>query len=422
MKAQDPWRGGCGEGLGAVETAVRTAMLTLGGRLLAALLAADTGYRGPRVDCGAGHQAAFVGYRNKTIDTVLGPIELRRGYYYCADCRCGVTPVDDQLGVAGASLSPGLRAMTSRAGATVPFAQAAGLLTDLAGITLNTKRVERAAEAAGTIAAAAHAERAHAVLTGQVIPLPPPGPVPDMLYLAIDGTGIPMTPAETAGRAGKHPDGRARTREAKLAAVFTQTRLDDKDRPVRDPDSTSYTATLDPVEAFADLLQAEARRRGADHIRQLVVLGDGARWIWKLADQRFPAATQIVDIFHAREHLHALAEHLAFITTDPATWLSERLTDLDNGDIDAIVKAAREYPLVGTKADERDKYLAYFQTNAHRMRYAQYRALGMFIGSGVVEAGCKAVLGQRLKLSGMRWSARGGTAITTLRCDHASVA
>ena len=219
------------------------------------------------------------------------------------------------------------------------------------------------------------AEQAQAILTHRVIPLPPTGPIPDMLYLAVDGTGVPMTPAETAGRPGKHPDGRARTREAKLACLFTQTHTDEHDRPVRDADSTSYLTTLDPVEVFADLLEAEARRRGAEHIRQLVILGDGARWIWNLADQRFPAATGIVDLFHAREHLHALAEQLAFIVPDPTTWLDRRLTDLDNGDIEALSAAARLYQLDGPKATDVDKAVTYFETNAHRMRYAHYRKL-----------------------------------------------
>jgi len=418
--AAGPGTGGAQQGLAAVETAIRTAMTTLGASLLEGLLAADAGHRGPSVDCGAGHQAGFVSYRVKTIDTVLGPIMLRRAYYHCPDCRHGLAPVDEQLDVAGASLSPGLRAMSARAGAAAPFAQAAALLTDLAGITLTTKRVERSAEADGIAAAAVLAEQTQAILTRRVIPLPPPGPVPDMLYLAVDGTGVPMTPAETAGRAGKHPDGRARTREAKLACLFTQSRLDEHDRPVRDVDSTSYLATLHPVEVFADLVQAEAHRRGAEHIRQLIVLGDGARWIWNLADQRFPAATQIVDLFHAREHLHALAEQLAFIVPDPAAWLDERLADLDNGDIEALSRAARLYPLLGTKATDVDKAVTYFETNAHRMRYAHYRSLGMFVGSGVVEAGCKSVIGARLKQSGMHWTARGATGIASLRCLHAS--
>ena len=406
--------------MAAVELAIRTAMTTLGASLLEQLLAADPGHCGPRVDCGAGHQAHFLAYRSKSLDTVLGPIMLRRAWYHCTECRHGQAPIDDQLDVVGASLSPGLRAMTDRAGTAVPFAQASALLADLAGITLTTKRVERCAEADGTIAATALDEQTNAILTGRLIPLPPPGPIPDMLYLTVDGTGVPMTPTETAGRVGKGPDGRARTREVKLAALFTQTTTDTDGRPVRDRDSTSYLATPDPVEHFADLVQAEACRRGSEQIRQLIVLGDGARWIWNLADQRFPAATQIVDLFHAREHLHALADLLAFIVPDPAIWLTDRLSDLDAGDIETLSAAARLYDLSGPKAIDVDKAVAYFETNAHRMRYAYYRSLGMFVGSGVVEAGCKAVIGARLKQSGMHWATRGATGITTLRCAHAS--
>lgn len=403
-----------------VETAVRAAMTALGASLLQELLDADAGHRGPRVDCGAGHDAGFVAYRTKRIDTVLGPVTLRRAYYHCPACRSGVVPRDEDLGVAGVSLSPGLRAMTARTGAAAPFARAADLLAELAGITLSTKRVERSAEAAGTVLCAALDTQAEEIVRGRVVPARPPGQLPDMLYLAVDGTGVPMRASETTGRTGKGPDGRARTREAKLAAVFTQTNTDPDGRPVRDKNSTSYLATLEPVEHFADLVTAEARRRGSDHIRQMVVIGDGARWIWNLADQRFPAATQIVDIYHAREHLHDLAALLEFIVADPATWLTDRLTDLDNGDIEAISHAARLYDLVGPKAHDVDRAVAYFETNAHRMRYAYYRKHGMFIGSGVIEAGCKTVLGARLKQSGMHWTTRGATAITTLRCHHAS--
>jgi hypothetical protein len=407
--------------LEAVELAIRTAVTRLGASLLEQLLDLDTGHRGPRIACGAGHQARFVSSRAKTVDTVLGAVTVSRAWYHCAACGHGLAPKDDELGVAGASMSPGLAKMAARAGAAVPFAKAARLLADLAGIELTAKRVERGAEADGTAAAATGRAEAAAILSGRVVPLPPPAPAPDKLYIAVDGTGVPMTPTETEGRPGKTDHGRARTREVKLACLFTQTTVNQDGHPVRDPDSASYLATFAPAEPFGELVAAEASRRGVEHIRQPVVLGDGAAWIWRLAAQRLPAATEIVDLYHAREHLHDLAGTLAFMlgTNHPA-WLADRLTELDNGDIPAIAAAAREFPLVGVKATERDKTLAYFHTNAHRMRYAHFRDLGMFVGSGTVEAGCKAVIGQRLKLSGMRWSVRGATGILTLRCQQAS--
>lgn len=420
---------GRGEGgvgaLEAVELAIRAAMLGLGGSLLGLLLAGDLGHRGPRVDCGHGHEAGFVAYRPTTIHTVLGPVRLRRAWYHCTTCRHGHAPRDEQLGVVGTSLSPGLRRMIDRVGATAPFAPAGRLLGDLAGLVVNAKRVQRTAEADGQNAAAMIEARAEAIRARTLIPLPP-SPLPDILYTAIDGTGVPMTSAEIEDRPAKTDrpglpdDGRARTREVKLACVFTQSTFDDEGRPVRDRESSSYLASFATAAEFAPLVAAEARRRGAEHIRQLVVLGDGAVWIWNLATKILPAATQIVDIYHAREHLHALAATLAFIVTDPQQWLKDRLDELDAGNIEAIIAAAREYDLVGLKATDRDKALNYFETNTVRMRYGRYRQLGLFIGSGTVEAGCKAVIGQRLKLSGMRWTKPGATGILTLRCQQAS--
>ena len=404
-----------------MELAIRTAMLRLGASLLEDLLAADAGHRGPRVECGAGHQAGFVSYRAKTIDTVLGPVQLRRAWYHCPACGHGLAPRDAELGAGQASMSPGLAKMTARSAAAVPFAKATSLLAELAGIQLTIKRTERSAEATGTAAMTAIGAQADAIGSRRVVPLPPPDPAPDMLYIAVDGTGIPVTAREAEGRKGKADDGKARTREVKLACLFTQTTLDDDGRPVRDPASSTYLATFAPAERFGQLLDAEARRRGYEHIRQPVVLGDGAAWIWHLAGEHFPAATQIVDLYHAREHVHELATLAArLLCGHRDDWLAERLAELDAGNIPALLAAGRSLRFTGCLATERDKALAYFEGNAHRMRYEHFRSLGMFVGSGVVEAGCKAVIGQRLKLSGMRWTVRGAAAIATLRCHDAS--
>ena len=399
---------------------LRAGLLKLGGSMLGQLLSADSGHRGPRVPCGHGHEAEFTDYRDKTFDTVLGPVTLRRAWYHCAACKHGFAPRDAELGVAGASLSPGLTAMTDTAAATGPFAKAAGLLEDLAGVSLTVKRVERAAESSGAAQSAAVRERSALIAGRKLVPLPP-APCPDMLYGAIDGTGVTMTAKETAGRDGKGEDGRARTREIKLAVFFTQDEINQDGYPVRDPGSASYIATFEPAAVFGDLVKAEGIRRGADHVRQLTILGDGAAWIWNIATDKFPEATQIVDLFHAREHLNDLARSLEFMLGDRKDeWLAARLEDLDYGDIDGICRAARVFPLTGVKKDELDTALGYFEHNAHRMRYKWFRSRSLFVGSGVVESGCKAVIGQRLKLSGMRWTVAGAGAIATLRCQQAS--
>ena len=168
-------------------------------------------------------------------------------------------------------------------------------------------------------------------------------------------------------------------------------------------------------------MKAEGIRRGADHVRQLTILGDGAAWIWGIATAKFPEATQIVDLFHAREHLHDLARQLEFMLGDQKDeWLAARLEDLDYGDIDGICKASRVFPLEGIKKNELDTALGYFENNAPRMRYHWFRQCGLFVGSGVVEASCKTIVGQRLKQAGMHWTTSGADAIIALRCREAS--
>ena len=399
---------------------IRAGLLKLGAGMLGDVLSADRGHRGPRVPCGNGHEAVFAGCRDKTFGTVLGPVTVTRAWYHCAECGHGLAPRDAGLGVAGASMSPGLAAMNDIAAAAGPFAGAARLLEEIGGVRLTARRVERAAEASGAVVAETGRDRAALIAARRLVPLPP-SPLPDKLCAVIDGTGVPMTSRETAGRKGNGEDGRARTREVKLAVFFTQDKVDDDGYPVRDRASASVIATFEPAAAFGNLVKAEGIRRGADHIRQFTVIGDGAAWIWGIATAKFPGATQIADLYHAREHLHSLTRSLEFMLLDRKDeWLAARLEDLDYGYIDGIEAAVRRYPLVGVKKDEVEKELGYFLSNAPRMRYHWFRSRGLFTGSGVVEASCKTVIGQRLKQSGMHWTVNGADAIIALRCREAS--
>ena len=320
---------GSGRTLGVLEQAMRTALTSAGARLLEAVLAGENGYAGPHVKCGNGHQAVYAGVRDKTVTTVLGPVTLRRAWYHCGQCGHGLAPRDERLGVAGGSLSPGLAEMIALAGAEVSFARAAGLIATLAGIAVSARTIERSAEASGAAARAAAEDEAAAIRARAIVPLPPPEPVPDMLYAEVDGTGVPVRASETEGRAGKADDGKAGTREVKLARLITVSRLDDDGKPVMDPGSSTYVATFAGKDALARMVEAEYLRRGGDHFRQVVALGDGATWIRAMAGKLYPQATHIVDIYHAREHLTDLANHLAFITPDPAQWLADRNAELD---------------------------------------------------------------------------------------------
>jgi hypothetical protein len=404
--------------LEAAEMAIRSSMHQVGGLLLEGLLAEDPGYQGPSLSCGHGHQASFVDYRHKTVVTVLSSIRLRRAYYHCASCARGVIPKDSEWDIVSTSFSPGVRRLMARVGGKEPFDEGRLDLQELAGIVVKTKQVERVSEAIGVqIEQVASRERT-AALAGKVVLLHPVS----KMYVAIDGTGVPMVPHETQGRPGKDETGQAKTREAKLGCVFTQTRLDEKGLPLRDEGSTSYVGAIESAQDFGRRIFTEAIRRSSRRADRLIVLGDGAVWIWNIADEHFPGAIQIVDLYHAREHLSGLGKLLYGPGTPKANaWGETRIRELDAGDIETLVgKLARLRPTTPTTKILVRNAIAYFESNAHRMRYADFRRRGLFVGSGVVEAGCKTIIGHRLKQSGMRWTVRGANAIIALRCCELS--
>ncbi len=158
--------------------------------------------------------------------------------------------------------------------------------------------------------------------------MPAPAPIPK-LYITIDGTGVPTVPKETEGRRGKGEDGRARTREVKLGCLFTQAGFDEQGRPARDPHSSSYVAVVESAEKFGEALYAQAVRRHVQQAEKVIIIGDGARWIWNIADEHFPHAIQVVDLYHAREHLAGIAKGV-FPTPGRARqrWLRTRLAKL----------------------------------------------------------------------------------------------
>jgi hypothetical protein len=405
--------------LEAVELALRSSMHQIGGVLLEKLLNSDEGgYGGTWIQCGQGHAAEFVEYRRKEILTVLSKVAVERAYYYCAVCAGGVIPKDQELDIVGTCFSPGVRRLMGRVGGKDSFAEGRKDLEELAGIMVKTKSVERVSEAlGGQIECNSQRERELA-LSGKLVSFPP---VP-FLYLALDGTGVPVVARETEGRKGKDPTGKAKTREAKLGCVFIQTKVDDEGYPVRDPESTTYVGAIETAEEFGRRIYGEAVRRGVNRAAKVIVLGDGAHWIWGIAEEHFPGATHIVDLYHAREHLAELAKIVYELgSLRWKQWLAARIEELDAGQVEAVALSLRRLrPQDRTVKDQTDKAIDYFQTNCQRMRYADFRRQGLFVGSGVIEAGCKTIIGQRLKRSGMHWTVRGANAIIALRCCRMS--
>ena len=352
--------------------------------------------------------------------TLLGPVRFSRSRYECAGCGAVRYPGDELLDVVGTGRSPGLRRMMARAGSRQTFKEAREDLKVYAGLEVSAKDVERVAEATGEqIEGWESCQRARILSREQ--PLVCDTAVATM-YIEMDGTGIPMVSGALWGRKGKQPGGSAKTREVKLGCVFTQTGTDERRRPVRDAASTSFVGAIESAEAFGARLEAEALRRGLDHAQKVVLLADGARWVWNIAELRFPQAIQIIDIYHAREHVSELCGML--FAGDAKRLQKYRLrwwSDLDEGRIEKILYQARKrLPLEGQLRQGAEQQLNYFEDNQQRMRYAEFRKQGLFVGSGVVEAGCKHLIAARLKQSGMEWSLRGANAIIALRCNLAS--
>lgn len=392
-------------------------MLSAGATALGGLLdGIGCGRRSDAVFCECGTRMQSRGLKPKPLLTILGPVDYRRSLFQCPVCEKTRYPGDEQLDVENTSRSPGLRRMMARAGSKSTFREGRDDLRIYAGIKVSAKDVERVAETMGTDMERWSAWERETV-AAQPIPTRLEKTIP-VFYVSYDGTGVPMVSSELKGRKGKQPDGSARTREVKLGCVFTQTTTDSDGFPVRDPASTSFVGAIEPAQQFGQRIYAEAVRRGIYQAQRVVVLGDGAEWVRHLAQEHFPGATLINDLYHAREHVSDLCKIL--FAPDENKILKYRMrwwTALDEGNIEKIAQQAKarisDDPQTKEKAT---KEIAYLTKNKSRMRYAFFRSQGLFVGSGVVEAGCKTIIGYRMKQSGMEWSVRGANAIISLRC------
>jgi len=347
--------------------------------------------------------------RAKEFLSLFGPVPLHRNYYHSQTEEAGRAPLDQALGL-WAGYSPGVLRVLCRLAARFPFEVAATEFQAYCGLEVEGRQIQRIAQQMGPLVRQTQQQ------------LPPfkhdSGSIP-VMYLAVDGTGLPMMPLELEGRAGKQPDGSAKTREVKLGCVFTQTSTDEEGLPVRDYQSTSYVAGF---EAAADLMvrvRQEAIRRRMAVALLVVLLGDGAAWIWEQGQKCFPMAFQILDLYHALEHLSALTKLLETQSdAAKALWQTWREQLLADGVLEVLRQAQeRAARLCGLRAELAAKEIGYIQNNHSRMLYGTYRALGFFYGSGVVEAGCKTVIGGRCKGSGMLWSQPGATHVLDLRCS-----
>jgi len=384
-------------------------MQKVGGIILEKLLNTDEGISSEkRKDCLHGHRAKYMGVREKEVITVVGKIRLRRNYYYDVECGKGWCPKDLELGIENSSFSPGVRRMMGRVGSNRPFALSEEDLLELAGLNVNAKAIERTCHELGKEAEAYVSQ----------LPVDVENTPNEIMYISMDGTGVPVLKSESEGRKGKVEGKPAKTREVKLGCVFTQTEVDEENFPIRQEQSTTYVGAIENSGEFGKRINAEVERRGVEKAKKLCIIGDGALWIWNIAKEYFWNAIEIIDLYHAREHYWDTAR-LVFPAKSKQIfkWTKRRKEELDSGNVEAVIKALRRLrPKTEEAQQSCQSSIGYFEQNKKRMRYDKFRAQGLFVGSGVIEAGCRSVIGQRLKQSGMHWSVRGANSIIALRC------
>lgn len=349
-----------------------------------------------------------------TVDCIFGSFQLWRDYYYHEGKKQGHYPADAALGLEGGH-TPALARLVCLEGADeTSYQKAENHLQETGGIGISARQIQRLVQRVGEPAQRWQEREAQK-------PDPSSQAVP-IMYVSGDASGLPMRKKELEGRAGKQPDGSAKTRMAYLGCVFTQHKCDEKGHPMRDHESTTYVSSFASIDQFGPLLRQEAIRRGLALAAQVVLLIDGAPCLATMGRLCFPTAIQIVDFYHALEHAGQVLVALLGSKEHPdykarrQRWAKQLLKD----GVEKLIAQTRK-ECAGTSREEAvEKELGYFLNNVARMQYGTFRRQGFFIGSGVVEAGCKTVMGARCKQSGMFWSRQGAENVLALRCIHAS--
>ncbi len=365
--------------------------------------------RDNQVDCTCGQRARFHALRTRLILTRHGELRITRPYYYCHSCQRGFAPLDATLGLSTARTTASLQCWMAELAARLPFQEATGVLSRLTGVSVSTALLERTAVALGQALRTEQQEEALRHHAGR-----PPRVLrkPKRLYISVDGLFVPLRdPWKWDGSAGALV---CRFGECKTAVIYEARSTDQGDEGVA---HASYIASLKDVKAFTPMVSTLAHREGHHLAREVVVLADGAPWIWNLAATQFPTALQILDFFHVSEYLYRVAH--AFFgegSREAKEWARACQEELKRDRLPEVLTRLRGLEAGGKEQEKvRTTALGYFEENRERMRYGTYLSKGYQIASGVMEASCKHVVGQRLDQAGMHWSPETAEAVVALR-------
>lgn len=343
---------------------------------------------GGSIQCDCGGRARMVNRRGRTLLTLCGPVPVKRRYYHCGQCGRGYLPWDAAQGLNRRHYTPALKALVAGLAAQLSYAETVQVIEQTTGLQIEESGAELIVEEVGRRAREAEAQQIERALAGEVDLEQEP---PELVYVGIDG-------------AQAHID--ASWHEVKNGVVY------DEEGQKR------YVAAQEPAEQFGDRVYAAAAQAGVQEARQTVVIGDGAEWIWNLSAMHFPDAIEIVDYWHACEHIWEVANaHYGEGTRQARRWADRHKRRLLQEGPGPLLRALDRMKPNDEEAAEAIRLArGYFRSHRHRMRYPQFRRMGLAIGSGPVEAACKVIVGQRLKRAGMRWSHDGADHILALRC------
>ena len=351
------------------------------------------------------------GNHGKRIVTLFGELpEIRRTYYWNEDSHSGHYPFDDRLGLVG-RYTPAAADEMARCAVSHPYKDAAEAFSRCHAFKVSPDTIreivgmlydESSAFAKGSGGGERDAcdEKA------------------GIACVMADGTGMPMRKECLKGAKGK--DGRARTREVKAGAIFVASKTKDNE-PHRDLDTTTYVATTHRREKFGKYLRSEFDRRFSREPDTVLYITDGGKWLHSIHESEFPFAVEILDVYHAVEHLKPLLAGLG-IKENSKEWKYRHhywSECIKAGKVQNVLDYIWKNMRARLGKDAMREY-KYYRSNAGRMKYDEYRANGWFIGSGVIESGCKTVVGQRFKQSGMIWSLKGAKALLPLRTLYKS--
>lgn len=434
--------------LKGVEHEVLTRMFALGRKVLERLIQEQTeaGEAPTRRQGSCGHEQRKVDKRSKQILTLLGPITIQRAYYRCMlpengtkqeeeqTCRHGEAPADTLWGIGQRRTSAGVQEQVSYLCALLTLEEAAAAFSRLYPLQMSARQALYLMQPVGEALAALEHQHVNALWeqaaekhTTPKSQLGLPGEQIERLYIELDGVmarlrrgSVPMEPKEQQREGDVY-------REIKTGAVFQAQRGGKRSELVDGvyvdtpkDGSLHYIAQRTALGDFGRFLYALAIEQGFSRSQQVVVLGDGAPWLWRLVEEHFPDAVQIVDIWHAKQHVWDVAQAV-FGRSSPegVAWAKQACDWLVHGQIETLIKALPALPAVapppGQSKSVPEQAIGYFTTNATRMRYPTFRTQGMQIGSGIAEATCKTIVSTRAKRAGMRWTPQGLDALLPLR-------